>query len=212
MATERLLADGRGLLRAAELVTAGRIVAFPTDTVYGVGCRWGDDAALRRLFDLKGRPAERRVPVLVRSPEDIRELRLVFGERARRLASTFWPGPLTIVVAPIEHGQETVGVRAPDHPTALALLRLTGPMRVTSANRSGEPDALTAQAVHAALGSSALLRAVVDGGPAPGGRASTVIDLAAEPPRIVREGPIPREQIVAIIGPVDAADSPAGPV
>ena len=200
MAVERLVANGEGLQRAAHLIAAGEIVAFPTDTVYGIGCRWDDDAAVDRLFLLKRRPRERRVPILVRSPEDLDDLGLIVDDRARMLMDAFWPGALTIVLAPTTAGAETIGVRAPDHPAALALLRLTGPLRTTSANITGQPEALSAHDVQIAFATSDLLAAVIDGGDVPGGTASTVVDLTSDPPRVVREGPISVAQLRARIG------------
>lgn len=205
MATERLPSSPAGLRRAAELLATGAIVAFPTDTVYGVGCRWDDELALAQLFELKQRPLDRRVPVLVGSIDDVERLGLERYERAERLAANFWPGPLTMVLGRID-GSETIGVRAPDHPAALGIIGISGPLRVTSANLSGRPDALTADEVLGDLGRSDLLRAVVDGGTALGGRPSTVIDLSVEPPRVVRSGPVSVEQLAGVIGPVAAPD------
>ncbi|MDQ3880344.1 MAG: L-threonylcarbamoyladenylate synthase [Chloroflexota bacterium] len=202
MVAERLLPDAAGIQRAAELLAAGEIVALPTDTVYGVACRWDDDAVLGRIFDLKRRPPDRRVPVLVRGVEDVRDLDLVLDDQATCLARMFWPGPLTLVLGARGESGESLGVRAPDHPVALALLRLSGPLRVTSANVSGQPEALTADEVLRAFATSDLLAAVVDGGAAPGGRASTVVDLTARPPRVAREGPIGRDDLARCIAPV----------
>lgn len=203
MDIERLPASQAGIRRAAELVAAGEIVAFPTDTVYGVGCRWEDETALGRIFELKQRPIERRVPVLVASLDDVGPLGLARDDRAERLAAAFWPGPLTIVL-PVAGDAETIGVRAPDHTSALGLIGLTGPLRVTSANLSGHSDALSADEVLEAFGGSELLAAVVDGGTTPGGRPSTVLDLSVDPPRVVRIGPISVQQLSGCIGPVAA--------
>ncbi|MFN2483938.1 MAG: L-threonylcarbamoyladenylate synthase [Candidatus Limnocylindria bacterium] len=202
MVAQRLLPDAAGLQHAAALLAAGEVVAFPTDTVYGVGCRWDDDAALDRLFALKRRPRERRVPILVHGLDDAVDLELVVDQRATCLASRFWPGPLTVVLPASAPGAETLAVRAPDHAVALALLRLTGPLRVTSANVSGFPEAIRADEVLKEFATSDLLAAVVDGGESPGGTASSIVDLSVDPPRLLRAGPVSAEALAGCIGPV----------
>ena len=203
--TERLLADQAGIERAAAILSAGGLVAFPTDTVYGVGCRWGDDAALERLFDLKRRPPERRVPVLVAGIEQASLVGAEPDDRARRLAVAFWPGPLTVVVPlAVRTGAEppSIGLRAPDHVAALGLIGLAGPVLTSSANLTGQPEALTAAEVLAAFAGSPLLDAVIDGGATPGGQASTVVDLTTGPAKVLRIGPIGQAELSACIGAV----------
>ena len=199
---ERLAPDGHGLRRAAALLGDGAIVALPTDTVYGVACRRDDQRALDRLFALKRRPVDRQVPVLLAALDGARELGLDVDTRAECLAQSFWPGALTVVM-PRHEQNDTVGVRAPDHAVALALLRLTGPLRVTSANLSGEPDAVTADEVARAFAGSELLAAIVDGGRTPGGRPSTVVDLTRDPAVLLREGPISAADLERCIGRVE---------
>jgi L-threonylcarbamoyladenylate synthase len=194
--TDRLMATPEGLARAAELLRAGEVVAFPTDTVYGVGVAASRPERVAALFELKDRPSERRIPILVA------DLGQVGGQwhpdaRAELLAHRFWPGALTLVLG----GEvETQGFRAPDHPVALELIRAAGPILTTSANRSGEPDTFGADDVLIAFARQQDdLAAVVDGGAVRGGVASTVVDLSVTPARIIREGPISHEQLAELI-------------
>jgi len=180
-----------GIARAAELLSGGAVVAFPTDTVYGVAVASRD--RLSDLFALKQRPIEKRIPMLV---ADLSEATGA-DDRARALADRFWPGALTLV---LPGSGESQAFRAPDHPVALALIRATGPIFATSANRSSEPDTLGADEVLIAFATqSDELAAVIDGGAVPGGVASTVVDLSVTPARILREGPITREQLEALV-------------
>ena len=195
-----LLAPGdAGIAEAAELLRAGGLVAFPTDTVYGIGCRVGDENALARLFEAKRRPAEKAVPILVGSLEHARQLGLEI-DAARPLAERFWPGGLTLVLGAAARSQ---AIRVPDHPVARALIAAAGPLATSSANRSGEPEAYEANDVLIAFADTDLVDAVVDGGRVPGGVASTVLDLTADPPRLLREGPISRAELEALIGTLD---------
>lgn len=199
---DRLLPDQPGLARAVELLREGELVAFPTDTVYGIGCRIGDAEALARLFAAKGRPPEKAVPWLVGSLGDVTGLGFLGGEQAVRLADQFWPGALTLVLPSID-GSATQAFRVPDHAVTLALLRRAGPLAVSSANRSGEPETLDADDVAIAFAGSDEPAATVDGGRVPGGVASSVVDLAGPRPRLVREGALPRAEIERVIGPID---------
>jgi L-threonylcarbamoyladenylate synthase len=195
-----LLARGdAGIAEAAEFLRAGGLVAFPTDTVYGIGCRVGDEAALARLFEAKRRPAEKAVPILVASLEQASQLGLEVAA-ARPLADRFWPGGLTLVLG---GGSGSQAIRVPDHPVALALIAAAGPLATSSANRSGEPEAYEANDVLIAFADTDLLDAVVDGGRVPGGTASSLVDLTADPPRLLRDGPISRVELEAVIGTLD---------
>jgi L-threonylcarbamoyladenylate synthase len=186
--TDRLNASREGIARAAELLRAGEVVAFPTDTVYGVGVSADRPDRLGALFDLKHRPVDRRIPMLVADLHAAVARGGEADERAERLAAALWPGALTLVL-PIRGG--TQAFRAPDHPVALALIRDSGPIFATSANRSDEPDTLGADEVLIAFATQQdELAAVVDGGAVPGGIASTVLDLSVTPARVLREGPI----------------------
>lgn len=184
--TDRLGPTTEGIARAVELLRAGEIVAFPTDTVYGVAVLGA--AGLPKLFELKRRPVDRRIPMLVADLAQATDAGWTVDERACDLAARFWPGPLTLV---LPGGEETQAFRAPDHPLALELIRAVGPLFTTSANRSDEPDTLDADEVLVAFATqSDELAAVLDGGPVPGGVASTVLDLTVAPARVLRVGPI----------------------
>jgi L-threonylcarbamoyladenylate synthase len=194
-----LAPDVTGIAQAAELLRAGALVAFPTDTVYGIGCRVGDEAALARLLEAKRRPAEKRVPILVASLGEATNLGFD-GGRARSAADRFWPGGLTLVLGDATRNQ---AFRAPDHPVALALIGAAGPLATSSANRSGEPETYEANDVLIAFADTDLLDAVIDGGRVPGGVASSVLDLSVDPPRLVREGAISRAELEGAIGTLD---------
>jgi len=200
----RRLPDGaEGRAEAARALEAGGIVAFPTDTVYGIGVALGTPGGIERLFAAKQRPPDRAIALLVADADQaagIGEL----NAPAVALARGFWPGGLTLVVPrrgdrtlPAELTGEgahaTVGLRVPDHDAPRALARAVGPLPTTSANRSGEPEARDADALEAELGDA--LDLILDGGPAAGGPASTVVDTTADPVRILREGAISAEAI-----------------
>ncbi len=164
-------------------------MAFPTDTVYGLAAGHG---RVKKLFAAKGRSPEKRIPVLLADAANL-DASATVTPLARRLARTFWPGPLTIVLnAP---GRGTLGFRVPDHPIARQLLAASGGgLPVTSANRSGGPECRTAEEVLAQL--DGRIDLVLDGGPTPGGVASTVVDCTGAEPVILREGAIPRERLL----------------
>ena len=196
--TDVLPPTPEGLERAAQLLRDGEMVAFPTDTVYGVGVSAAHPERIDALLALKQRPAEKRIPMLVADLAQAVGAGWVADDRAHRLSRHFWPGALTLVLSSPAGG--TQAFRAPDHPVALDLIRRTGPILATSANRSGEPDTLGADDVLIAFATQQdELAAVVDGGVVPGGVASTVLDLAATPARILRDGPITREQLGAVV-------------
>lgn len=197
--TERLFATPEGIARAADLLSRGAIVAIPTDTVYGVAIAGSRPDRLGALFELKRRPLDRRIPILVTGVAQVLGAGWAVGERAHRLVEQFWPGALTLVL-PSADGSTTQAFRSPDSTVALELIRASGPLFATSANVSGEPDTLSGDDVLIAFATQQdELAAVVDGGPVPGGVASTVIDLSARPARILREGPISREQLAATV-------------
>jgi L-threonylcarbamoyladenylate synthase len=197
--TERLAPTPDGLARAAELLRAGEVVAFPTDTVYGVGVAASRPERIEALFALKRRPADRRIPLLVAGIDDAAASGWQVDDRAWNVADRFWPGALTLVLAPVS-GSETQAFRAPDHPVALELVRVAGPIFATSANVSDEPDTLDADEVLIAFATQQdALAAVVDGGPVRGGVASTVLDLSTEPARILRPGPIGADRLSAVL-------------
>jgi L-threonylcarbamoyladenylate synthase len=196
--TDVLPPTPEGLERAAELLRAGEMVAFPTDTVYGVGVPAARPERIDALLALKQRPAEKRIPILVADLAQAVDAGWEADDRAHLLSDRFWPGALTLVLA--SPNGETQAFRAPDHAVALDLIRRTGPILATSANRSGEPDTLGADDVLIAFATQQdELAAVVDGGVVPGGVASTVLDLSVTPARVLREGPIGRERLAEII-------------
>lgn len=195
MKTRRVSSDDSGVIdRALAVLSAGGLVALPTDTVYGIGCLAFDPDALAKLYLVKGRPDDKPIPVLLGSVAQLDQVVVNLPQRMRRLAKAHWPGPLTLILArqpslPKEIGPgDTVGVRVPAHPLAQSLLSAAGPMAVTSANLSGEPPALTADEVAAAL--SGRVDLIIDDGPSPGGHPSTVVDGTTDPPTILRVGPI----------------------
>ena len=197
--TDRLSTTDAGIARAAELLRDGEVVAFPTDTVYGVAVAGSRADRIEALFALKRRPPDRRIPLLVASLAQAVDAGWEADERAQAVADRFWPGALTIVLPSVD-GSETQAFRAPDHPVALALIRAAGPLLATSANRSDEPDTLGADDVLIAFAMEQdALAAVVDGGVVPGGVASTVVDLSVTPARVLREGPITHAQLVEVV-------------
>ncbi|MBE3118230.1 MAG: threonylcarbamoyl-AMP synthase [Candidatus Atribacteria bacterium] len=205
MNTEVLSAqDPLALPRALEILQLGGLVAFPTDTVYGVGALAFDGAAVESIYAAKDRSVEKAIPVLIGDADDLAKVSAEVPEIALKLAARFWPGPLTLVMPKHPKLPEavsaapTVGVRLPDHPVARALLRLAGPMAVTSANLSGQPSPSTAQEVFAQLGGRIAL--ILDGGKTPGGVPSTVVDCIGVEPQVLRAGAIPKSEIMAVSG------------
>ncbi len=195
------------LERASALLRAGELVAFPTDTVYGVGAVAWNRAAVAKLYVAKLRQLDKAIPILLADPAD---LDLVVSDAASRpdvlrLAERFWPGPLTLVLpkAPavpeeVTAGGDTVAVRVPDHPLARALIRAAGaPLATTSANLAGGPSPVTAAEVAAQL--AGRVRLILDGGRCPGGTASTVVDLSSSTPVLLRSGPISLEEILEAV-------------
>ena len=203
--TDRLPPTPEGISRAAELLRSGAIVAFPTDTVYGVGVAVSQWKRLPHLFALKRRPVEKAIPILLTHLSQATDAGWEADGRVRDLSERLWPGPLTLILpfraeAPPPTEGETQAFRAPDHPVTQALIRSAGPIYATSANRSGEPDTLGADEVLIAFATQQdELAAVLDGGPVPGGVPSTVVDLSVTPARILREGPVTRAALAAVM-------------
>ena len=204
MHTEILLAlSSNAIPRALEVLKAGGLVAFPTDTVYGVGALAFDGRAVESIYIAKDRPVEKAIPVLIGDSSDLEKVGIDIPDSARSLAARFWPGPLTILVP--KHtalpeavsATQTVGVRVPDHEVARRLLRASGPMAVTSANVSGGQSPVTAQEVYEQLGGRIAL--IIDGGRTPGGVPSTLVDCTASELKILREGPVSLEELHAAL-------------
>jgi L-threonylcarbamoyladenylate synthase len=197
--TARRLPDGpKAWAEAARVLRAGGIVALPTDTVYGIAVSLDTPGGIERLFAAKQRPPDKAIALLIADASQAGALGEL-NEAATALAAAFWPGGLTLVLrrrperslpALAGGGAEpaTVGLRVPDHEAPRALSQAVGPLPTTSANRSGEPEARTADEIEALLGDAVDL--ILDGGPARGGPASTVVDTTVEPPRILRDGAI----------------------
>ena len=193
------------IAEAAAIVTAGGVVAYPTDTFYGLATDARQAGAVARLFSVKGRSGDVAIP-LIAADLDQAEMVGELGPLAHDLACRFWPGPLTLVVtarpvlpATLLAGGRTVAVRVPDHAVARQLAATVGfPVTSTSANRSGEPPPTTADDVVRTLGDSIDL--VLDGGVCAGGRPSTIVDTTGEVPTLVREGAVPWERIVQSTG------------
>ena len=187
------------LAQAASALKQGAIVAFPTDTVYGLGAKYDDRRAVRRLYTVKARPAEKAIPVLVGAASDAEILAANFPPVAQALAKVFWPGALTLVlersekVPAVVAPGATVALRMPAHQWLLELLQTVGPLAVSSANRSGQPPKLSAEPVRAVFGDRIDL--LIDGGAAPGGRPSTIADCSVHPPSVLREGPVTAAQL-----------------
>jgi L-threonylcarbamoyladenylate synthase len=200
MRTEILLASSFDTIpRAYEILQRGGLVAFPTDTVYGVGALAFDGKAVESIYVAKDRPAEKAIPILISDSQDLPKVGIDIPEVARKLASRFWPGPLTLLVPKRADLPEavsatsTVGVRVPNHDVARALLHHAGPMAVTSANISGEQSPVTAKDVYAQLRGRIPL--IIDGGQTPGGVPSTLVDCTISELKILREGPISLQEL-----------------
>ncbi|MGH2535935.1 MAG: L-threonylcarbamoyladenylate synthase [Candidatus Promineifilaceae bacterium] len=185
---------------AAALLRAGGLVAFPTDTLYGLGASLAHPAAIARLYRVKQRPADKAIPVLLAEAAGLSLVAAAVPAGARRLMARFWPGPLTLVLPKradlpaVLSPNRGVAVRVPDHDLARRLLAAAGgAVATTSANLSGRPAATSAGQVLAALGPQ--VAAVLDGGPVRIGQASTVVDFTAGRPRILRTGPLSAEEL-----------------
>ncbi len=207
-ATEKRICLTNEVARAAELIRAGELVAFPTETVYGLGANALDPAAIEKIYEAKGRPPTSPLIVHVSSIEMARGLVREWPEHAEKLARIFWPGPLTLVLPKRPHvpdrvtaGLDTVGVRMPAHPLAQALIREAGvPIAAPSANLFTELSPTTAQHVRDGLGDQVAM--VLDGGRTTVGIESTVLSLADSGAVLLRPGMVTRAEIEAVIGPV----------
>lgn len=204
MSTTLLLtSDPTAISRALEILASGGLVAFPTDTVYGVAAGVFNAQGIDRLYEAKARSANKAIAVLVGEIEQLEQLTTGLNQSAQRLAERFWPGALTLVVPKHPRLPEnlsplpTVGVRMPDHAFARALLRAAGPLATSSANISGETNTLTAQQVLEQL--EGRIELVLDGGAAPGGVPSTVVDCTQARPQILRQGALTAEMINAAL-------------
>lgn len=189
--------------KALELLRNGDCVAFPTDTVYGLGADPFNISPIIKLFEVKGRDSNKAIAVLVGDMGQIEQITDSFTPLARKLVEAFWPGGLTVIVPKrkdipdLLSSNGTIGIRMPNHPIALRLLNEFGPLATTSANISGKTNPLNAVDVHIQLNSRVPL--ILDGGNCFGGIPSTVVDCTGEKPVVLRAGAIPTEQIEALI-------------
>jgi tRNA threonylcarbamoyl adenosine modification protein (Sua5/YciO/YrdC/YwlC family) len=194
----------RGIAAAVDAVRGGELVVLPTDTVYGIGADAFTPHAVTALLNAKGRGRQMPPPVLVGSRHTLDGLVYSLPRAARELADAFWPGALTIIV---EHSPSlqwdlgdtggTVGVRMPLHPVALEVLRETGPMAVSSANKTGQPAATTAQEAQDQLDYA--VRVYLEAGPCPDPVPSTIVDVTGDVPRILRDGALPFEKLLEVV-------------
>ena len=213
VSVDNVMDNEKSYEQAVDILRSGELVAFPTETVYGLGALATDEQAVQKIFQAKGRPSDNPLIVHIGNVEDILLYAKNITEDAQNLIASFWPGPLTLVfdkiagvIAPsVTPGVETVGLRMPDHPVALQLLRkLGGAVAAPSANRSGKPSPTLAAHVHDDL--DGLIPLILDGGQTGIGVESTVIDMTTTPPTILRPGGTTREMIEQVIGPVLAAN------
>ena len=195
------------LQEAAELLQAGETVAFPTDTVYGLGAHARSADAVKKIYEAKGRPLDKALIILICDKKQLQEIASDIPETAQKLMDAFWPGPLTLVFKQrqdtvpdyVTRGLKTVAVRMPNHPVALQLLQMAGiPIAAPSANLSGHASPTDAEQVYRDL--DGRIAAVVDGGPCSVGVASTILDISGDTPVILRHGTITREQIEQATG------------
>jgi L-threonylcarbamoyladenylate synthase len=193
----------QSVARAAELLKAGELVAFPTDTVYGVAAAASQPAAVTRLYVAKERPAEKAIPILIADVNDLAAVVSEVSASVTRLIARFWPGGLTLIlpkssaVPPEVSPTPSVAVRLPAMPLARQLIRAAGtPLAVTSANRSGQFSPRTAGEVMSQLGGR--IAAILDGGACPGGVPSTILDCTTDPPRVLRSGAVSVEGLLKV--------------
>lgn len=195
------------LQHAAQLLRAGETVAFPTDTVYGLGANAQDDTAVQKIYTAKGRPSEKPLILLIHNQQQLYAFTDTVSDTAQKLMDAFWPGPLTLIFplrdntvsTAVTRGLSTIGVRMPDHAVALQLLQLADvPIAAPSANLSGNPSAATAEQVAADL--DGRIAAIVSGGSCNIGEASTIVDVSGDVPLILRQGAVSSAQLAQVLG------------
>ncbi len=192
---------------AASVLRNGKIAAFPTETVYGLGACMTDEKAVLKIYEVKGRVSEKPLSILISSAEDMKLIAEEIPAKAQKLAETFWPGPMTIILKKkaeisdkITAGKETVGLRVPAHPVALEIVRRAGPLACPSANKSAGKEPKSAADVLADLDGKIDL--LIDGGETEIQKPSTIIDLTVTPPKILRKGGLDISEIIKCIGEV----------
>ncbi|HEY5595566.1 MAG TPA: L-threonylcarbamoyladenylate synthase [Nitrospiria bacterium] len=194
------------LRKAIEIVRSGGVIAFPTETFYGLGADPFNAKAVERLFEIKGREPGQPILLVIDDIKRAEGIVKTISVEAWCLIRKFWPGPLTLlfestsrVTSALTGGTGKIGIRIPSHPVALQLLQAAGqPLTATSANRSGQPGAAAAEAVEETVGPK--LDLILDGGATPGGPGSTIVDATLHPPRLIREGKIPFGDILSSLG------------
>jgi L-threonylcarbamoyladenylate synthase len=194
------------ITRAVEILAGGGVIAYPTETFYGLGADATNPKAIEKIFIVKGRTFKNPISLIIGQPDDIFPLVKDIPESAKKLMATFWPGALTIIfsasdkVSPLlTAGTGKIGLRVSSHPLALKIVRkLNKPITATSANKSGAPECSLASDVADQIGDK--IDAIVDGGQTPGDKASTLIDFTCDPPVILREGAVSRKAIGKNIG------------
>lgn len=198
--------------QAVETLKSGGVVAFPTETVYGLGAVATDEGAVRKIFEAKGRPSDNPLIIHIGTKEEVAHYAAYVPKTAEQLMDAFWPGPLTLIFEQVPSkiaksatpNVQTIGIRMPDHPVALQLLRtLKLPLAAPSANRSGKPS--PTEAAHVEKDLQGRIPLILDGGQTGLGLESTVIDVTRTPPIILRPGGVTREMIEAVIGVVEVA-------
>lgn len=204
--------NSKGYQQAVDILKDKGVVAFPTETVYGLGAVATDENAVAKIFEAKGRPSDNPLIIHIGTKEEVNLYAANVPEIAEQLMTAFWPGPLTLIFDQIPNtiaknatpDVQTVGIRMPDHPVALELLRLLKlPLAAPSANRSGKPS--PTEAGHVEQDLQGRIPLILDGGQTGVGLESTVIDVTTTPPAILRPGGITKEMIEAVIGPVESA-------
>ena len=213
-----VLLDGtqkEDLAQAAHLLRIGEPVAFPTDTVYGLGANAQDEAAIQKIYHAKGRPSDKPLILLIHDKAQLSQFANHISDTAQTLMNAFWPGPLTLIFpllegtvsAAVTRGKTTIGVRMPNHAVALALLELANvPIAAPSANLSGNPSPTTAAQVAADL--DGRIAAIVTGSICNIGEASTIVDVCGDVPVILRQGAISAMQLEEVLGiPIKAVNA-----
>lgn len=200
MKTEIISAQNPSAIpHAVDVLNHCGLVAFPTDTVYGLAATAFDDKCIERLYLVKGRHPTKAIALLIGKLDQLDQIAVNISGQARQLAEKFWPGPITLVLnrhpslPAILAPESSIGIRIPNHPDALNLMEVTGPLAVTSANLSGMPPARTAADVLDQL--EGRIHLIIDGGPVPGGIPSTVVDCTTPELKILRPGPLTLAQL-----------------
>ncbi|MEE8207118.1 MAG: L-threonylcarbamoyladenylate synthase [Nitrospinaceae bacterium] len=197
--------SSKAIENVQSVLNSGGVIAFPTDTFYGLGANPFNPDALSKIFQIKQRPADKPLLILIHSIDQLEDLTQEVTENARKLMEHFWPGPLTLIFKAalslpdaLTAGTGTIGIRLQDHPFTSKLLETLGrPLTAPSANISGMGELTTAQQVENSLVEK--LELIVDGGPAPGGKPSTVLDTTTNPPTLLREGAVSGDKLESLL-------------